>query len=82
MSFPYKKVLVIGATSGVGAALVEHMVKAGASVIVVGGRKEALEDFVHKHGRDKSSAIPFDITELDMIQNFAIKLIETFGDLH
>lgn len=73
MPFPYKKVLVIGATSGIGAALADRMVKDGANVIAVGRRKAALEDFVHKHGRDNSSAVPFDITELEKIPNFVTK---------
>ena len=49
------------------------MVKEGSNVIVVGRRKEALEDFVHKHGKDKATAVPFDITELDKIPNFVTK---------
>lgn len=73
MPFPYKRVLVVGATSGIGASLADRMVKEGSHVIVVGRRKEALEDFVHKHGKDKASAVPFDITELDKIPNFVIK---------
>lgn len=35
MSFPYKKVLVIGATSGIGEALAAKMVDNGVKVIVV-----------------------------------------------
>lgn len=73
MPFPYKRVLVIGATSGIGEALASRLVEEGASVIVVGRRKEKLEDFVHKHGKDRATAIPFDITEMDKISNFATK---------
>lgn len=73
MPFPYKKVLVIGATSGIGEALAARIVEEGSSVIVVGRRKEKLEEFVHKHGKDKASAVPFDITEMDKIPAFATK---------
>lgn len=73
MPFPYKKVLVIGATSGIGEALASRFVKEGSSVIVVGRRKNKLEDFVHRHGRDKASAVPFDITEMDKIPAFVTK---------
>ena len=73
MPFQYKRVLVIGATSGIGASLADRMVKEGSNVIVVGRRKEALEDFVHAHGKDKATAVPFDITELDKIPNFVTK---------
>lgn len=73
MPFKYKKVLVIGATSGIGKAMASRLVQEGSSVIVVGRRKENLEEFVHEHGRDKSSAVPFDIIELEKIPNFITK---------
>ena len=73
MPFKYKKVLVIGATSGIGKALASRLVQEGSSVIVVGRRKDALEAFVHEHGNDKASAVPFDVTELDKIPNFVTK---------
>ena len=73
MPFPYEKVLVIGATSGIGEALAARIVEEGSSVIVVGRRKEKLEEFVHKHGKDKASAVPFDITEMHKIPAFATK---------
>ncbi|KAL8704447.1 MAG: hypothetical protein Q9201_002405 [Fulgogasparrea decipioides] len=81
MPFPYKRVLVIGATSGIGEALASRFVEEGANVIAVGRRKENLEAFVHKHGRDKASAVPFDITEVDQIPNFAANITSTYTDL-
>lgn len=71
MSWPYKKVLVIGATSGIGEALATRCVKAGSSVIVSGRRSDNLEDFIHRHGEKKCSALQFDITELEKIPDFA-----------
>jgi len=76
MPFPYKRVLIIGATSGIGEALAAKLVDEGSNVIVVGRRKEKLEEFVHKHGKDKATAVPFDITELDKIPNFVTKYSE------
>ena len=73
MPFPYKRVLVIGATSGIGLAMASRLVKEGSSVVVVGRRKENLEAFVHEHGKDKASAVPFDISELQKIPNFVTK---------
>lgn len=75
MPFQYKRVLIIGATSGIGKALASRIVQEGSSVIVVGRRKENLEAFVHEHGKDKASAVPFDITELDKIPNFVTKSV-------
>jgi NADP-dependent 3-hydroxy acid dehydrogenase YdfG len=73
MPFPYKRVLVVGATSGIGEALANRFIEEGASVIVVGRRKDQLESFVHRHGKDKATAVPFDITELSKIPNFVTK---------
>ena len=73
MPFIYKKVLVIGATSGIGEALASRFVQEGSTVIVSGRRKENLEAFVHRHGKDKASAVPFDITEIEKIPAFATK---------
>ena len=73
MPFPYKRVLVIGATSGIGEALATKLIEEGSSVIVVGRRKDRLEEFVHKHGNDKAAAVPFDITDMDKIPSFVAK---------
>ncbi|MCJ1450904.1 hypothetical protein MMC28_001238 [Mycoblastus sanguinarius] len=81
MPFPYKRVLVIGATSGIGLAMASRLVKEGSSVVVVGRRKENLEAFVHEHGKDKASAVPFDISELQKIPNFVTNITKTYTDL-
>lgn len=65
--------MVIGATSGIGEALAAQLVDDGSKVIVVGRRKDRLEAFVNKHGRDNATAVPFDITELDKIPHFVTK---------
>ncbi len=71
MSFPYKKVLVIGATSGIGKALAARLVQEESRVIVVGRRKEKLDAFVDKHGKDNASFMPFNVLEHDKIPSFA-----------
>ncbi|KAL9128957.1 MAG: hypothetical protein Q9217_002473 [Psora testacea] len=81
MPSPYRRVLVIGATSGIGEALAARFVQDGSSVIVTGRRKEKLVDFVHKHGKDKATAVPFDVTDMDKIPNFAANITQTHPDL-
>lgn len=71
MSFPYKKVLVVGATSGIGLALAERLIENGSKVIVVGRRQENLDSFVKTHGESKVSSFKFDITDLKGIPKFA-----------
>ena len=75
MPFTYKKILIVGATSGIGKALAERFVNEGSKVIVSGRRVERLEEFVQKHGSDKASAQPFDITKLDLIPEFVSKYV-------
>ncbi|KAJ5605218.1 hypothetical protein N7510_010372 [Penicillium lagena] len=81
MPFTYKKVLVIGATSGIGKALATKLVENGTQVIVSGRRKEELDDFVQKHGDNKVKARVFDITHLDKIPQFASEVITEVPDL-
>ncbi|KIX00316.1 glutamine-fructose-6-phosphate transaminase (isomerizing) [Rhinocladiella mackenziei CBS 650.93] len=71
MPFPYQKVVVIGATSGIGEALARRLVEDGSFVIAVGRRKENLEALVQQYGPDKIHAVPFDITRLEAIPTFA-----------
>lgn len=75
MPFPYKKVLVVGATSGIGEDLASRILKESpeTSVIAVGRRKDKLDEFVEKHGKDRTDGVQFDITNLKDIPSFAEK---------
>lgn len=81
MSFPYKKVLVVGATSGIGKALATRLVEQGCKVVVVGRRQEQLDAFMNEHGKDKASAIKFDISDLTKIPAFAKQVTEEHADI-
>ena len=70
MAFPYKHVLFIGATAGIGRALADRFVETGVNVTAVGRRKERLDEFVQKHGVYKASGVQFDISEVDKIPAF------------
>ena len=71
MPFQYKHVLMIGATSGIGAAMADRLVQEGSKVIAVGRRQARLDDFVRRHGQQKASAIKFDIADRQNIDQFA-----------
>lgn len=73
MGFPYKTVLLVGATSGIGAGLADKFVQEGSKVIAVGRRQDRLDAFVQKHGADKASAIKFDITDRAGLDAFVQK---------
>ncbi|KAF2003636.1 short-chain dehydrogenase/ reductase-like protein [Amniculicola lignicola CBS 123094] len=81
MPLKYSKALVIGATSGIGLAYAEKVVADGKKVIVVGRRKEILDEFVKKHGENKAEAVEFDITQLDDIPKFAQDIVNKHPDL-
>jgi NAD(P)-dependent dehydrogenase (short-subunit alcohol dehydrogenase family) len=66
MSFPYKKVVVIGGTSGIGLGFAERLVKEGVFVIAVGRRQERLDAFVRKAGSEAAAAaVAFDLADVD-----------------
>jgi short-subunit dehydrogenase involved in D-alanine esterification of teichoic acids len=81
MAFPYKKILVIGATAGIGSALATRFVENDIKVIVTGRRTERLDEFVQKHGKDKAEAVAFDITQIDKIPSFATDITSRHPDL-
>ena len=66
---------MIGATSGIGAAMADRLVQEGSKVIAVGRRQDRLDDFVRKHGKDKTSAVRFDITDRQNMDQFVSKSV-------
>lgn len=81
MPFKYSKVLVLGATSGIGEALAEKLIENGTFVIASGRRQEKLDAFVSKHGKDKAAAVQFDVTQLDKIPKFAQDVMKDHADI-
>jgi NADP-dependent 3-hydroxy acid dehydrogenase YdfG len=70
MSFPYKHVLLIGATSGIGLAMADHFIVHKVKVTAVGRRQERLDKFVSSHGSEYASSLTFDIGDLAKIPTF------------
>ena len=66
---------MVGATSGIGAAMADRLVQEGSKVIAVGRRQDRLDDFVHRHGKDKASAAKFDITDRQNMDAFVRELV-------
>ncbi|KAJ4290215.1 hypothetical protein N0V90_010430 [Kalmusia sp. IMI 367209] len=78
MSFPYKHVLLIGATSGIGKAMADKLIAEGIHITAVGRRKDRLDAFVATHGSSKASSLVFDISDLESIPTFAQSAIEQY----
>ncbi|KAJ8098061.1 putative NADP(+)-dependent dehydrogenase [Lipomyces tetrasporus] len=81
MAFPYKHFLLIGATSGIGQAMADRLIEAGAKVTAVGRREDRLEDFVSRHGQSRAKAVPFDISNKEQIPQFAADVMRTSPDI-
>ncbi|KAF2465940.1 NAD(P)-binding protein [Lindgomyces ingoldianus] len=81
MPFPYKHVLLIGATSGIGKAMADRFIDEGVKVTAVGRRQERLDDFVSSHGSDKASSFAFDIGDLDKIPTFVEITMKTYPSI-
>lgn len=76
MSFPYKNILLIGATSGIGASLANKLISHGAKVTAVGSRQDRLDAFTKKHG-EQANAIQYDITDTAGLDNFIQTCVNT-----
>jgi NADP-dependent 3-hydroxy acid dehydrogenase YdfG len=67
------KVVLTGATGGVGGAVAERLTRAGAEMLVIGRRPEPLEKLASRHG---ARALVGDITERGFVERFPNSLKE------
>lgn len=72
MTLPWQKILVVGATSGIGLEFSKQLLSLGGSVVAVGRRQDRLDDLVARsHGsKGEASGIVFDISQTDEIPAF------------
>jgi NAD(P)-dependent dehydrogenase (short-subunit alcohol dehydrogenase family) len=74
--------IITGAGTGIGAATAELFVREGASVIIVGRRREKLEEVVAKIGRpDNVAVVPGDVRERSTARQAVSTAQERFGRL-
>ncbi|KAK8052552.1 hypothetical protein PG993_003937 [Apiospora rasikravindrae] len=81
MPFPYETVLIIGATSGIGAAMAEKLIAEGSRVLVSGRRQDRIDQFVKKHGSEKAGGIRVDITDHGSIDTFVEQVLSDYASL-
>lgn len=77
MSFPYKHVLLIGATSGIGRALTTKLLSSGISVTAVGRRTEILSEIV-KSSPSLATSRVFDIDDTAAAPAFAAEVMRAY----
>ncbi len=76
-----KRILLTGASSGIGEAAAEKFARRGATVVVVARRKDLLDDLADRiltHGGD-ALAIDCDLADLDAVDAFAARVEKEIG---
>jgi 3-oxoacyl-[acyl-carrier protein] reductase len=81
MSLAGKVVIVTGAGKGIGRGTAVEFAKAGAKVVLVGGRPESIEEVKKEISAfsDKTVTAVADVSKWDDVRKMARKTIETFG---
>jgi short-subunit dehydrogenase len=76
-----KVALVTGASSGIGMAVTEKLVAAGARVAIAARRKALLDELVARLGPDRVAAFAVDVTDLDAVMALPGLAVQRFGGL-
>jgi NAD(P)-dependent dehydrogenase (short-subunit alcohol dehydrogenase family) len=78
-----KKVMVTGASSGLGFATSVRLAKRGAHVIMAcrSGIPEKGEEVKKRSGSEKVDMVPVDFTDLDSVRNMVMQVKERFGNI-
>jgi short-subunit dehydrogenase len=80
----HKVVVVVGATGGIGSALVPKFAEAGAKLVLVGRDADKLDELVRNLEDDyeaEAIAIPTDITQYAQVELMVQKAIAQFGQI-
>lgn len=75
-------VWLVGASSGIGAALAQVLSQRGARLALSARRAEALQDLCASLGTDRHRVFPLDITDPQATKAVACAIKETMGSLH
>ncbi len=79
-----KVVVVVGATGGIGSALVPKLAEAGAKLVLVARDADKLAELVNNVEDDydiEAIAIPTDITKYEQVESMVQKAIAQFGQI-
>ena len=76
-----KRVVLTGATGGIGRAIAVDLAQAGANMIIVGRRRGPLEETITALGETgtKAEAMLCDLTDDVSIEHLATRIIDTHG---
>ncbi len=74
-----KRVWIIGASTGIGAALARRLHAKGARVIASARSADKLDALVRELGRDRALAVPLDITDVESIRSADARIETAWG---
>ncbi len=80
-SFSGKRVWIIGASSGIGAACAQALLNAGARVALSSRRIERLEQIAHATKPEQTLILPVDVTDKQQIHSAHQSIMQTWGGL-
>lgn len=76
-----KRIWLIGASHGIGAALVPELIAAGARLIISARSIEPLDALAAPHGQEHCIAVPCDVTSLHSVADAATQSLAAYGGL-
>ena len=79
--FNNKTIWITGASSGIGRSLTLQLAKLGAKLVITARRKEELENVKLECGNADVHIYPFDLSDLDKIDQFSHSVQEEVGDI-
>ena len=81
MSSPFKKVLLIGASTGIGRGMAEKFVQEGSFVIATSRTEDSLKQLVNELGPDHSTYATVDIADLESLPAFVDNAFKEHPDI-
>jgi short-subunit dehydrogenase len=80
----FERAIVVGASSGMGAAIARRLAASGAAVALVGRREAALQEVaaaIGREGRGRAIVAPHDVTHHDEVAPQCERLVQELGGL-
>jgi NADP-dependent 3-hydroxy acid dehydrogenase YdfG len=56
--------------------MADRLIQAHIKVTAVGRRKDRLDEFVEKHGKEMATAMVYDVSAIDKVPQFAAELVK------
>lgn len=79
MDLTGKRILVTGASSGIGREIAITISKLGGEVVLVARRKDKLKESLSMLNSGRHGIFPVDLSDLDLIENMIAELVQDYG---